>query len=108
WQAGTRGFEEASMPWDSLTASRIQAQQGRTSETLALVRRQSVTDSNISFEATADAVTVALHDFEQAQGHNPNASSANHMQITEARSALADWEAAHERFTSAMTNGNYP
>lgn len=108
WQAGTRGFEEASMPWDSLTASRIQAQQARTSETLALVRRQSVTDTNISFEATADAVTVALNDFEQAQGHNPNASGTNRMQITEARSALADWEAAHERFTSAMTNGNYP
>lgn len=108
WQAGTRGFEEASMPWDSLTASRIQAQQARTSETLALVRRQSVEDTTVSFEATAEAVTVALDDFEQAEGHNPNASGANRVQIEEARTALADWEAAHERFTNAMNSGNFP
>ncbi|QGU05605.1 hypothetical protein CETAM_11865 [Corynebacterium comes] len=108
WQAGTRGFEEASMPWDSLTASRIQAQQARTSETLALVRRQSVADSNVSFEATTEAVTVALDDFEQAEGHNPNASGTNRTQIAEARASLADWEAAHRRFTDAMNNGNYP
>lgn len=108
WQAGTRGFEEASMPWDSLTASRIQAQQARTSETLALVRRQSVADSNISFEATTDAVTVALNDFEQAQGNDSGTSGVNRTQIAEARSALADWEAAHDRFTLAMNNGNYP
>ena len=107
WQAGTRGFEEASMPWDSLTASRIQAQQARTSETLALVRRQSVEDSNVSFEATTEAVTVALDDFEQAQSHNPAVPATNRMQITEARTALADWEAAHDRFTGAMNNGDY-
>lgn len=108
WQAGTRGFEEASMPWDSLTASRIHAQQARTSETLALVRRQSVADSNVSFESTVAAVTVALDDFEQAEGHNPNVSGINRAQILEARTALEDWSAAHERFTHAMNNGNYP
>lgn len=52
WQAGTRGFEEASMPWDSLTNSRIEAYQARTSETLSLVRRQSV-------ESTAPALGLA-------------------------------------------------
>ncbi|WIM71825.1 hypothetical protein QP028_09395 [Corynebacterium suedekumii] len=71
WQAGTRGFEEASMPWDSLTASRIQAQQARTSETLALVRRQSVDDSTAFFESTTRGVTIALNDFENSEGHRP-------------------------------------
>lgn len=108
WRAGTRGFEEASMPWDSLTASRIQAQQARTTETLALVRRQSVAESTISFEATADAVTVALDDFEMAEGHNLLTTGINRTQLTEARIALADWESAHQRFVSAMQDGDYP
>ncbi|SMG21380.1 hypothetical protein SAMN06295981_1169 [Corynebacterium pollutisoli] len=107
WQAGTRGFEEASMPWDSLTASRIQAQQARTSETLALVRRQSVSDTSVSFGSTADAINLALDDFEQAEGHNPLASGANRAQIIEARTALNDWEGAHDRFVVAMNTGNY-
>lgn len=95
------------MPWDSLTTSRIQAQQARTLETLALVRRQSVADTTTSFEATADAVNVALNDFEQAEGHSPLASGANRAQIAEARSALSDWRAAHERFITAMDTGSY-
>ena len=107
WQAGTRGFAEASMPWDSLTASRIQAQQARTLETLSLVRRQSVADTTTSFEATAEAVNIALNDFEQAEGHNPLASGANRAQIVEARTALADWQAAHDRFIVAMNSGSY-
>lgn len=108
WQAGTRGFAEASMPWDSLTASRIQAQQARTSETLALVRRQSVADSTTQFESATGAVTDALDDFEQAEGHNPRGTGDRNLTlITEARSALADWEAAHVRFTGAMVDGDY-
>lgn len=95
------------MPWDSLTASRIQAQQARTSETLALVRRQSISDTSVSFGSTADAINLALDDFEQAEGHNPLASGANRAQIIEARTALNDWEGAHDRFVVAMNSGNY-
>ena len=107
WQAGTRGFEEASMPWGSLTASRIQAQQARTLETLALVRRQSVADTTTSFEATADAVNVALNDFEHAQGDDAVSLGSNRAQIAEARSALSDWRSAHDRFITAMNTGSY-
>ena len=49
WSTGHQGFETASRPWDSLTASRIEAQQARTSETLALVLRSSEEDSMVRF-----------------------------------------------------------
>lgn len=108
WQAGTRGFEEASMPWDSLTASRIQAQQARTSETLALVRRQSVDDSTAFFESTTRGVTIALNDFENSEGHRPLGDGGhNQVLIDEARTALEEWESAHQRFTTAMLSGDY-
>src|SRR5699024_6053459 len=48
WTAGSQAFDEASSHWSSLTTSRIAAQQARTTETLALVRRDSEDDS-VSF-----------------------------------------------------------
>ncbi|AGF73495.1 hypothetical protein [Corynebacterium halotolerans] len=107
WQAGTRGFEEASMPWDSLTASRIQAQQARTTETLSLVRRESVDESQASFADTIDGVTAALDDYEAAEGHNPLATSGNSRLVNEARTALINWEDAHARFAEALRTGDF-
>ncbi|RNE49917.1 hypothetical protein C5L39_00650 [Corynebacterium alimapuense] len=108
WQAGTRGFEEASMPWDSLTASRIQAQQARTAETLTLVRRESINDSTLVFEESTQAVNVALDDFAQARSLESVEEKASTQELlTNARSALADWEDAHGRFIEAMETGNY-
>ncbi len=96
------------MPWDSLTASRIQAQQARTSETLALVRRQSVDDSTAFFESTTRGVTIALNDFENSEGHRPLGDGGhNQVLIDEARTALQEWESAHQRFTTAMLSGDY-
>lgn len=107
WQAGTRGFEEASMPWDSLTASRIEAQQARTTETLSLVRRESVDESSDSFPDTIAGVRSALDDYEAAEGHNPLVTSGNAQLVEEARRALSDWEDAHARFATALRTGDY-
>lgn len=100
WQAGTRSFEQAAQPWDSLTTSRIQAQQARTTETLALVRRESVTQSTQSFNSTVFTVNLALDSYAEA----PNADEAT---VAQARSALTDWQNSHNRFTEALDDGNY-
>lgn len=110
WQAGTRGFEEASMPWDSLTASRIEAQQARTAETLALVRRQSVSDSADLFDSTTRRVAIALNDYEKAGerlSNGSNTAAQNQALIVDAREALEDWTLAHDHFSEALVNGNY-
>lgn len=107
WQAGTRGFEQASMPWDSLTASRIEAQQARTSETLALVRRHSVDNTSISFDQTVRSIQVALDDYESAEGHSLRTTGSNALLIQQARTALDDWQAAHDLFTDALRTGDY-
>lgn len=100
WQAGTQGFDQAAQPWDSLTTSRIQAQQSRTTETLALVRRESVSQSTMSFNTTVQSVTEALDSYAKA----PDAD----MELVEdARVALNDWSEANREFTEALDTGDY-
>ena len=66
WSTGHQGFETASRPWDSLTASRIEAQQARTSETLALVLRSSEEDTMVRFSSSINSIEMALQDYEDA------------------------------------------
>ncbi|SES16445.1 hypothetical protein [Corynebacterium cystitidis] len=99
WVAGNRGFEQAAQPWDELTTSRIAAQQSRTEETLALVRRTSVEgQTTTSFDETYAAVSQALSNAE-------NDTNTNLIRI--ARTSLDDWRAAHERLGVAMDHGDY-
>ncbi|WP_394281925.1 hypothetical protein [Corynebacterium sp.] len=98
WAAGNRGFEEAAQPWDELTTSRIAAQQTRTDETLALVRRTPVDENVNSFGDTYAAVAQALDNAENDQNTNV---------IRVARTSLEDWKAAHDRLGTAMDNGAY-
>ncbi|MGP6174691.1 hypothetical protein [Corynebacterium sp. A21] len=105
WQAGNRGFAEAAMPWDSLTASRIMAQQTRTAETLVLVRRQSLAQTQSTFDETVDSITVALDDFAQAEGHTDQ--SHNDRVLDQAREALLHWENSHQGLGTALNNGDY-
>ncbi|WP_018297268.1 hypothetical protein [Corynebacterium lubricantis] len=98
WLAGTRGFEDAAQPWDELTTSRIAAQESRTDETLALVRRQSMNESAVSFDNTYAQVSFALD----------NAATENNQHlINAARTSLEDWSTAHYQLTGAMENGDY-
>ena len=52
WQSGVVGFNQAARPWEQLTDARIQAQESRTDETLALLSRRSLTRSAQSFDLT--------------------------------------------------------
>ncbi|AWB82678.1 hypothetical protein C3B44_10315 [Corynebacterium yudongzhengii] len=119
WQAGFRGFQEASQPWDSLTNSRILAQQAQTRETLTLLRRESSTEARESLDAMSAGVTEALDDMERVidsaeasrfdwigtpSMRTPAASAGN---VEAARQALDDWDSAHARFEVAIDNGDY-
>ncbi|KQB83224.1 hypothetical protein [Corynebacterium oculi] len=104
WQAGNRSFEQAALPWDSLTASRILAQQARTSETLALVRRQSIEDTNSSFQETTQALSSALDDVEQAQSRSRGRSQES---LDSARTALHQWEEAHAELVRTLRSGEF-
>lgn len=107
WQAGSRGFDQAATPWDSLTASRIEAQQARTAETLALVRRQPLDeDGTDPFNEATERITRALDDVEDGEsavGASPDSAAMVH----EARTALQEWRAAHGELTRALTAGDF-
>lgn len=119
WQAGIRGFEEASKPWDSLTNSRILAQQAQTSETLALVRRESADETHESFNAMTWGVSNALDDMEAAintsgdsgwgrlGGPRINAPASAEDTVLDARRALAAWHDTHGSFEEALNTGDY-
>lgn len=107
WSAGARGFEEASHPWNVLTASRIEAQQARTEETLALVRRQSETASASNFQLTVNNIYSALDDFEASEAVNPAQSQYRSQLLDDSRHALNNWEQAHASLMAALREGNY-
>lgn len=103
WNAGTRGFERASTPWSSLTASRVMAQQSRTSEILAILRRQSVADADFSFSTTTGAVSRALDDAEETLPDTPREDDP----LSDARAALDSWAGGHDELVSALGSGDF-
>lgn len=105
WQAGNRGFAEAATPWDSLTASRILAQQARTAETLVLVRRQSIDETETSFGSTVDSINTALNDVGQAD--NQLGQDRNERLVGQAHDALMHWQNAHDNLSLALDSGDY-
>lgn len=106
WSTGHQGFETASRPWDSLTASRIEAQQTRTSGTLALVLRASQQDMSAQFDDTMESINNALGDYEAAIEDEDVPLSRPEL-IDDARYATEDWQAAHNKFMDALNAGSY-
>lgn len=97
WQAGSVNFTSAQGPWQSLTAARTQAQQAHTDETMALVRRQAITNAGTSFSRAStsldDALSAAAEDFPNPVGH--------------AQETLNQWTTAHQSLAQALNEGNY-
>lgn len=112
WQAGTRGFEQAATPWEALTNSRITAQQTRTSETLATVRRQTIENTNSNFDQTALALDHALDAIVDADNAAAEAGRPHNLQsqasVDTARNALKDWRESHAALAQALDDGNFP
>ncbi|WKS58880.1 hypothetical protein NLL35_04015 [Corynebacterium accolens] len=106
WSTGHQGFETASRPWDSLTASRIEAQQARTSETLALVLRSSEEDTLERFSGSVESIEKALGDYESAL-HDDDVEVNDPELIHSARAATEQWQDSHEKLMEALSEGDY-
>ncbi|WKS56598.1 hypothetical protein NLL31_03925 [Corynebacterium accolens] len=106
WSTGHQGFETASRPWDSLTASRIEAQQARTSETLALVLRSSEEDTLERFSGSVESIEKALGDYESAL-HDDDVEVNDPELIHSARAATEKWQDSHEKLMAALSEGDY-
>lgn len=112
WQAGSRGFELAASPWESLTDSRIAAQQARTTETLALVRRGTLAEAEASFRNTTRQVTQALDEYAEATTANSHrigqqATAKALADVDVARAATSAWETSHMHLVSALARGDF-
>ena len=99
WQSGVVGFNQAARPWEQLTDARIQAQESRTDETLALLSRRSLTRSAQSFDLTYKNVSEALDAFEEVSGAPP--------ELLSARRALDEWAAGHNELSAALVDGRF-
>ena len=112
WQSGFVGFARAAEPWEQLTAARIDAQEARTDETFALLRRQSVAQSSRSFDATHEKIVDALRATnvvlaEYSERHGSAASAETEHLITSAHVSLAEWQDNHAALLQAIDNGQY-
>lgn len=110
WSAGSQGFAEASRPWDMLTSSRIEAQRAYSAETLSLVQRYSLEDLSDSFHNTSEDIAAALDEFDtsKAIGGDTAAEEADSANLVDkARRDLSGWQSSHERFTTALSDGDY-
>lgn len=104
WHAGNRGFEEASAPLNSLANARVLAQQARTAETLALVRRETTADGFEGFGTTSTRINQALDEYSSTQ----LAGNSNNKQAVETiRAEMQEWTTAHDRLASALNQGDY-
>ena len=102
WQSGQRDFERASTPWEELTSARIDAQETRTDEIFALLRRQSVSDTDLTFSETYDSVSRALD-----SASAPPSGSTDPDLIASAREALDQWDEAHTQFAQTLGDGEF-
>ncbi|WP_246389065.1 hypothetical protein [Corynebacterium incognita] len=107
WVSSSRGFDSAAQPWDMLTNSRIEAQQARTSETLALVNRESANQSADSFSEVSENVRAALEAYESSSAIDVAAHPEKQVPITKAHHAIDDWDTAHQNFLAALERGDY-
>ncbi len=107
WSASSRGFDSAAKPWDLLTNSRIEAQQVRTAETLALVTRQSAEESEITYDAMSTNIRTALKEYEDSEAIRALEKPAHKRQIERAQRAINEWDKAHANFIDALKTGDY-
>ncbi|WP_291313989.1 hypothetical protein [Corynebacterium sp. UBA2622] len=98
FQSGVVGFEKASNPWQELTTARINAQETRTDEIFALLRRQSVDQTETSFNTTYGEVQQAL---------DAAAPTADPQLIQSGRDALEQWSVSHNDLVTTLNEGRF-
>lgn len=92
------GFERASTPWEQLTTARIDAQEARTNEIFALLRRQPADTETSTFSATYSAVSSALDAAEE---------NSDPYLIQSGRTALGRWSHSHAELVTALDEGSF-
>lgn len=102
YHAASVGTHEAATPYTALTDARIVAQQARTAETLALVRRGAFNESQVSFDDATVQVEDAIKQFDHS-ALNPTSQE----DVATARAALYYWESVHADFVEALEKGDY-
>ncbi|WKD58663.1 hypothetical protein [Corynebacterium caspium] len=102
WRTGIRSAEVATTPWASLTNARIEAQQARTTETLAIVRRSSLADTSTNFRDTIAHINSALDSYQNSRPEDGLKSS-----VVAARIATNNWTTEHNKLVGALTNGEF-
>ena len=102
WRAASTAREVAAAPMSALVDARIVAQQTRSTETLALVLRQSLDASNASFATAIKTVNEALDTYASSP------LAAQHQATLDiARSSTSEWEATHRQLSTALNSGDY-
>ena len=96
WESGVVGFERAADPWQQLARARIEAQETRTDETLALLSRQSVTRASQSFDLTRANVAGAL-----------DAAETLGAEVDTARASLDVWTEEHKQLERMLADGRF-
>ncbi|MFC8045153.1 hypothetical protein [Nocardia sp. NPDC057353] len=97
--AMVHGRDQGAVPGSRLTESRILVQQARAAETVKLVRRDATGDYDRSYEAGITRLAELL------DGYPPDAPAAG--DIAAARTALARWQAAHQRMNDTLNRGDW-
>ncbi|MCS4536143.1 phenol hydroxylase [Corynebacterium sp. HS2168-gen11] len=93
WKATEDTYTQTAAPLEHLIDARIAAQQARTTEMLALVWRQSLIQTNNTYQNTTTLIRETLKEF-------PNESEP-------AQAALLGWERTHNALVETLTNGDY-
>lgn len=96
WESGAVGFESAADPWQQLARARIEAQETRTDETLALLSRQSVTRASQSFALTGAHIRSAL-----------DAAESLGAEVDPARGYLSAWSQEHAELERLLADGRF-
>ncbi|MEJ5927711.1 hypothetical protein WG915_03655 [Corynebacterium sp. H128] len=104
WYSGAKGYNEAAAPLGALTNARVLAQQARTAETMALVRRETSAESIEDFGMVMGSVRNAMQEYQQSDLASREANSKDAEDII---NALNDWEATHQKLRRALDNGAY-
>lgn len=104
WYSGSKGYEEASAPLGALTDARVLAQQARTEETMALVRRETSSQSPQDFDKVMGKVRGELELYESSSlvKHGENQAEADKI-----ATALDEWEALHGKLRRSLDQGEY-
>ncbi|MEJ5998833.1 phenol hydroxylase [Corynebacterium sp. H130] len=104
WYVGAKGYEEATAPLSSLADARVLAQQARTQETMALVRRETSNQSIEDFDRVIHKVNDELDSYSSSKLIERGDNRAEMDSIT---AAMSQWETLHSNLRRHLDQGEY-